>query len=72
MYAFCYRRPEAWVFAMGSTPARTRLYQIGLNRFYTQVVEDFDLYGFQGTEWLSFQPNASYDAFVVQLKQPLT
>lgn len=72
VYAFCYRRPEAWVFAMGSTPGRTRLYQMGLNRFHAQVVEDFDVYGLQNGEWLPFQPNISYTAFVVQLKQPLT
>ena len=30
VYAFTDRKKEAWVYATGSTPARTRLYRMGL------------------------------------------
>ena len=34
VYAFCDRHPGAWIYASGSTRARTRLYKMGITRFY--------------------------------------
>ena len=45
LYAFLSRNPEAIVYATGSTPARTRLYRIGITRFYDDIQNDFYLYG---------------------------
>ncbi len=45
VYAFFDKHPEAYVFATGSSDARTRLYRIGITRFYEQMMKDFYLYG---------------------------
>jgi hypothetical protein len=42
--------PLALVFAQGSTPARTRLYRIGITLNYDDINEIFDVYGLQA-EW---------------------
>ncbi len=34
LYAFFDKYPDAFVYATGSTSARTRLYRIGISRFY--------------------------------------
>lgn len=68
VYAFCQQYPEAVVYATGSTPARTRLYQMGLNRFLAEIVERVDLYGQQGDDWGMFRKEVTYTAFAAQLK----
>lgn len=68
VYAFCQQYPEAVVYATGSTAARTRLYQMGLNRFLPAIVERVDLYGQQGDEWEVFQKEVPYAAFAARLK----
>ncbi|MFC6223972.1 DUF6934 family protein [Hymenobacter artigasi] len=72
VYAFCYRYPEAWVFAAGSTPARTRLYRMGLNRFYDEAVDTFIVYGLLNDEWEEFRRQVDYTGFAVRLIHPLT
>lgn len=71
LYAFCYRYPDAWVFAAGSTPARTRLYRMGLNRFYREAVTDFAIYGLLDDAWEEFRPHVNYTGFAVHLLKPL-
>lgn len=68
VYTFCQQYPNAIVYATGSTPARTRLYQMGLNRFLPAIVERVDLYGQQGDDWEVFQKEVSYTAFAARLK----
>ena len=72
LYAFCYRYPDAWVYAAGSTPARTRLYRMGLNRFYEEAVDDFVIFGQLADDWEEFSPYADYAGFAVHLIKPLT
>ena len=45
VYAFCDRHPGAWIYASGSTRARTRLYKMGITRFYEEIKGDFDIFG---------------------------
>ncbi|RZK36343.1 MAG: hypothetical protein EOO57_07390 [Hymenobacter sp.] len=68
VYAFCQQYPDAVVYATGSTPARTRLYQMGLNRFLPAVVERVDLYGQRGEDWEVFQKEVTYTALAARLK----
>ena len=35
VYAFCDKFPKAWIYATGSTEARTWLYQMGINKYLT-------------------------------------
>lgn len=50
-YAFFHKHPEAWVYATGSTKARTRLYRMGITKFYMEMIRDFELYGEADYEW---------------------
>ena len=68
LYAFFDKYPEAWVFATGSTKARTRLYRMGITKFYSEMVKDFELYGQANLEWKEFEIGKEYDAFLVQRK----
>ena len=60
--------PGAIVYAEGSTPARTRLYQMGLASSLEEIEKIFDIYGLVGGEWLPFERNVNYNAFMVYRK----
>jgi hypothetical protein len=68
LYAFFDKYPDAWVYATGSTKARTRLYRMGITKFYPEMVLDFELYGQANQEWQEFEIGKEYDAFLVQRK----
>jgi hypothetical protein len=57
-----------YIFATGSTPARTRLYQISIAALWTDINLDFDIYGFKDDLWRPFQKNTNYEAFLVKRK----
>lgn len=69
VYAFCDKIPEAWIYATGSTAARTRLYRIGINKYYDIVESDFEIFGQTQSEWERFEKGKDYQAFVVQRKK---
>lgn len=60
--------PEATIFAIGSTHARTRMYQIGINRFHEEITAEHDVFGLKDGRWESFEPNQSYEAFRMRRK----
>lgn len=60
--------PNAIVYATGSTPARTRLYQIGINKFYEEAIKDFYLYGQIDDKLYMFEKGKNYDGFIVKRK----
>lgn len=66
VYAFTDKENEAWVYATGSTPARTRLYRIGITKYLEEVRQDFDVYGLLNGEWEYFEIDIDYTAFVVK------
>src|SRR3982751_3492522 len=70
VYAFCERHPDAYIYASGSTKARTRLYRMGITKYYDQVQEDFYLYGQTGDIFPDFKPGVDYDGFLAQRKFP--
>ena len=43
VYAFTENRPNAWVYATGSTKSRTRLYRMGINKYFNEVEKDFEI-----------------------------
>jgi len=45
VYSFCDKYPDAFVYASGSTKSRTRLYRMGITKYYDQMKADFYLYG---------------------------
>jgi hypothetical protein len=57
-----------YVFATGSTPARTRLYQISISALLNEISKDFEVMGFKDSRWESFKKNVNYEAFLVKRK----
>ncbi len=68
LYAFFDRNPEAIVYATGSTPARTRLYRMGITKFYEEIQNDFYLYGRFGDKLYIFETGIEYEGFIAQRK----
>lgn len=68
IYTFIHQHPEAWVFATGSTKARTRLYQIGISKYLDEIAEDFIVLGRRDANWFPFEKNIEYDAFLIKYK----
>lgn len=68
IYIFLDNHPMAYVYAQGSTQARTRLYRMGINRFYEDVERDFYLYGRIGEDFITFEAGIEYEGFLVQRK----
>ena len=68
LYVFFDKYPEAFVYATGSTKPRTRLYRMGISKFYNEMVEDFYLYGQIGDDYFEFETEINYDGFLAQRK----
>jgi hypothetical protein len=58
--------PEAIIYAKGSTPARTRLYQMGISKHLAEIKEEFDVYGLFGEGWEPFMCDRPYQAFMAE------
>ena len=69
IYAFADRYPECWIYATGSNAARTRLYRMGINKYYEIVVEDFEIMGEFKNEWEKYEFGKDYQAFAVHRKK---
>lgn len=68
LYAFFVKHTDVMVYASGSTPARTRLYRIGLTKFYDEIQKDFYVYGQIGDSLYVFEKGKEYDGFLAQRK----
>lgn len=60
--------PEAIIAAKGSTPARTRLYQIGIANNWHSIKEKFYVEGLYNGKWEPFKSGRNYQAFSLQAK----
>jgi hypothetical protein len=69
IYAFTDKYPDSWIYATGSTKARTRLYRIGISKFLSEVTDDFDVFGEKNDDWESFNKNIEYAGFLVKRKR---
>ena len=68
VYSFTEQESEAWVYATGSTKSRTRLYRIGITKYFDEVKQDFLVFGLRDGEWEDFKKEIDYTAFVVRRK----
>ncbi|MDO5105833.1 hypothetical protein [Capnocytophaga sp.] len=68
LYAFTDKYPHVWVYATGSTKARTRLYRMGITKFLDDVKNDFEIYGELENEWDIFKVGVEYEGFLVKRK----
>ncbi|MCS3795266.1 hypothetical protein [Niastella sp. OAS944] len=69
LYTFTDRYPDASIIATGSTLARTRLYRMGITNNLGLIEKDFHVWGFMGKEFVKFEKNAAYEAFLVKRKK---
>ena len=69
LYSFCDKFPDVWIYATGSTTAKTRLYRMGITKYFDIVEADFHIYGQMFSEWERFKKGKTYEAFVVQRKK---
>lgn len=61
---FTDRHPDAIIHAEGSTPARNRLYQMGISQLWNEVKMLFQVYGVKSDGSLeSFRKNENYHSF---------
>ena len=64
---FLSENPNFTLHAVGSTPDRTRLYQMGINRFYNEIITDYVVWGLkEDAVWEAFERNVNYQAFVMR------
>ena len=69
VYAFLNNFPHASIYATGSTPARTRLYRMGINKYFEIAENDFFLFGETQTDWEAYVRGKNYLAFAIQRKR---
>lgn len=61
--------PDMLVYAEGSTPARTRLYQMGISANLAQIEPILDIYAFKKSAgWEPFRIGTNYEAFIAKRK----
>ncbi|MDR2206050.1 MAG: hypothetical protein LBE36_07835 [Flavobacteriaceae bacterium] len=68
VFAFTNFYKETWVYATGSTKSRTRLYRMGISKYFDEVKQDFHIFGMLDGEWREFEKEIDYTAFVVRRK----
>ena len=64
IYDFTNVFPNAWVMIRGTNTARTRLYQMHINRFWPQLEPLFVIYGLRNEQWELLKKSRNYDAFL--------
>ena len=66
IHDFCDRYGNHYIFAMGSTPSPTRLYQMNISRLLDEISRDFEVSGVINGRRYKFQKNVNYDGFLVK------
>ena len=69
VYAFTDKYPEAYIYATGSTKARTRLYRMGISKYFLEAKKDFEIYGELDEGWEKFRKEINYEGFLVKRKK---
>ena len=69
VYAFTDKYSDAWIYATGSTKARTRLYRMGINKYFSQTRKDFEILGQTEKHWEAYEKDKDYDGFLVRRKK---
>lgn len=69
VYTFTEKYPKAWILATGSTDARTRLYRMGISSNFSEISEDFIIFGYSKKGyWDVFMLGKDYEAFLITKK----
>ena len=67
-YYFFEKYPQCFIYAAGSTKARTRLYRMGIANNLAEITVDFVVYGFCDNGWEIFERGKEYEAFLIKKK----
>jgi hypothetical protein len=59
---------QAAVFIKGTTRARTRRYQMGINKYWDQIHPVFEIFGLKNNKWEPFRKGENYEAFLGRRK----
>jgi hypothetical protein len=68
LYIFTNQYPESFVAIAGSTPSRTRLYQMSISNNLALISHDFLVWGYRGNDWQPFEKGIEYGGFLVKRK----
>lgn len=68
VYEFAGHYPQVWIYATGSTVTRTRLYRMGINKYFDIVEEDFEIMGESKSGWEWYEKGKDYQAFAIHRK----
>ena len=68
IYTFSEKYKGSWIYATGSTKTRTRLYRMGINKYFEMALTDFEIMGEWQGEWEVYVKGTDYNAFAVSRK----
>jgi len=60
--------PDYNIFISGSTPARTRLYQMKLNKYFSDIPKNYTIYGYDNGIIEPFVTGQTYNGFILSRK----
>jgi len=61
--------PGAAIYIQGTTPARTRLYQMKISEQWESIGALFEVHGLKHGHWYLFQKRVNYEAFLARRHQ---
>jgi hypothetical protein len=68
VYDFTEHYPNQFIFAHGSTPIRTKLYQRKIIQMLPIISTEFDIYGLDKAGWVELTVAEEYRAFLIKKK----
>ena len=68
IYVFFDHHPDVFVYISGNTNVRTRLYRIGISKYYNELIDDFYIYGLLNGTFENFTLGVDYEGFLTQKK----
>jgi len=61
--------PDIPILVIGSTPARTRLYQMAIALNLSEIEETLEIWGFKNDDWEPFEKGEKYEGFLVKKRE---
>lgn len=68
IYDFTGFYKDAAVYIKGSSAAKTRRYQMGINKYWEQINPVFEVFGSKNEKWEPFKTDENYEAFIGRRK----
>jgi hypothetical protein len=67
-FEFTEKYKNCFIYLEGSTKSRTRLYQMGITKYWKEISKDFDVLVEVKGDWVKFEANLKCEAFLVNRK----